>query len=179
MQSSFSKIPLFLSIIFFLFFCAIFLYFFGAISNHNKESQLKELEWRAETSRREEIKALDLSIKRLEGERVQLETHFAKSSDVVPFLDTIEELAPQVGAEAGVSSVDISEDRLSLLVGLKASGTFESLYKFLTLLENSPYELEFLSMDIRKGDISNVPDQGQTSSKWGATFKIKLLSFIE
>ena len=35
-------------------------------------------------------------------------------------------------------------------MAIKASGSFEALYKFLTLLENSPYELDFISMDIQK-----------------------------
>jgi len=77
-----------------------------------------------------------------------LETHFIKSSDVVPFLNTIEALGPAVGASAEIDSVDTSPDGASLIVELQASGSFGAVYKFLTLLENSPYELNFLSMDI-------------------------------
>ena len=178
MQNKSTKISLFLSTLFFLFSFFVFLYFFKAINNNNEESQSREDEWQRETFRRDEIKALDRSIKIIEPERIELETHFAKSSDAVPFLDTIERLAPRAGASAEVTSVDIGEDKISLLVGLKASGTFEGVYKFLTLLENSPYELEFVSMDIQKRDVSNAPDKNQTGSRWDATFKVKLLSFI-
>ncbi|TSC77943.1 MAG: hypothetical protein G01um101424_77 [Parcubacteria group bacterium Gr01-1014_24] len=167
MQNNFPKTPLFLSIIFFIFSCSVFLYFLEEINNNNQESQLKEMEWQTEALRRYEIKALDRSIKIIEGERAQLETHFAKSSDIVPFLDTIERLAPQVGTKAEVTSVNVSEDHTGLYVGMEASGTFNGLYKFLTLLENSPYELEFVSMDIKKG-----------LESWEAILKIKLLSFI-
>jgi len=178
MQNKFPKIPLFLSAMFFLFSFFTLFYFFQEINNNNEESQLKEIEWQTEMLRRDEIKMLDRSIKIIEIERKELETHFAKSSDVVPFLDTIERLAPQVGAKAEVVSVDIGEDKVSLIVGMKASGTFEGIYKFLTLLENSPYELEFVSIDIQKRDVLNTSDQNQIGSRWNATFKIRLLSFI-
>lgn len=168
MQGNFPKTPLFLSVIFFVISCSVFLYFLKEINKNNQESQLKETEWQTEALRRDEIKALDHSIKIIEAERTQLETHFAKSSDIVPFLDTIERLAPQAGAKAEVTSVNVSEDHTGLYVGMEAFGTFNGLYKFLTLLENSPYELEFISMDLSK-----------RVGSWDAVFKIKLLSFIQ
>ncbi len=130
---------------------------------------MREKEWQTEANRRNEIKTLNDSVKMIEEEKIRLETHFAKSSDIVPFLDTIEGLAPKVSVETEVSAVDVAEDHSGLLIGMKASGTFSGLYKFLTLLENSPYELKFIGMDINK----------ETASKWNAVFQIKLLSFIE
>jgi hypothetical protein len=43
------------------------------------------------------------------------------------------------------------------------------------LLENSPYELDFLSVDFHKssGDTKNKKD-----ARWEAVFKMQLLSFI-
>lgn len=179
MQSNFPKIPLLLSAIFFILSCIVFLFFYRVINDNNRESQLKEGEWQSEAFRRDEIKALDRSVKIIEGERVQLETHFAQSSDVVPFLDTIEGLAPQVGIQAEVVSVDILKDNTGLLVGMKASGTFDGLYKFLTLLENSPYELEFVSTDMTRETVLNVGSKNVVVPKWDLILKIKLLSFIK
>lgn len=178
MQSNFPKIPLLLSAIFFILSCLIFVFLYKAINNNNRESQLREGEWQIEAQRRDEIKALDHSIKIIEEERTQLETHFAKSSDIVPFLDTIERLASKAGARAEVTSVDIPKDSIGLLVGMKASGTFNGLYKFLTLLENSPYELEFLGVDMRQEAGTDAGGKGAAVYRWSATFKIKLLSFV-
>ena len=169
MQKIFQKISLLLSIIFCCILLFIFFYFYKAINNNNQEAQLKEVEWQNEAFRRDEIKALDYSVKIIESERAQLETHFAQSSNIVPFLDTIEGLAFKVSVKAEVTFVNPSEDNIGLMVGMKASGTFNNLYKFLTLLENSPYELEFIEMNMNKG----------TEREWDLILKIKLLSFIK
>ncbi|KKS24035.1 MAG: hypothetical protein UU82_C0013G0003 [Candidatus Nomurabacteria bacterium GW2011_GWC2_41_8] len=117
-------------------------------------------------------------LQKIADSRILLETHFAKSSDVVPFLDTIEKLALEVGTKAEVNSVDILTDNTGLIVGLKASGSFEAIYKFLTLLENSPYELDFPSIDMHKLAVSGVSDENIQNLKWEATFRIQLLSFV-
>lgn len=131
--------------------------------------------WHTEASRREEIKSLNRSMEMIEEERASLQAHFAQSADVVLFLDAIEGLAPKAGVKAEVLSVDTVDKEAGLRMNMKASGSFEEIYKFLTLLENAPYELEFISIDMQK-------KIGQTSGKkplWEAIFKIKLLSFIK
>lgn len=179
-QNNFFRIPLLFSVIFFcLSFLAVF-FLNREINNNNHAAQSREQEWQTEMQRREEIKALDRSVKIIEGERGQLETHFAKSSDVVPFLDMIEGLASKVEAKAEVTSVDILEDSTGLMVGMKATGTFSGLYRFLTLLENSPYALEFVGMDLHKETASGgAESKNVTISKWNVIFKLKLLSFIQ
>jgi len=174
------KIPLIITIVFFCVSIFLFLFFFKLTNDNYEESLLKESEWQRESSRRDELRTLDSSIKIIEAERAQLETHFAQSSDIVPFLNTMEDLASKVGAKAEIRSVDILKDHTGLLLGLNASGPFASLYKFLTLLENSPYQLEFISMNMQKGASSNGADgKSATASQWDVSFKIKLLSFIE
>ncbi len=177
MQSNFLKIPLLLSVIFFVFSSSIFIFLYKAINNSVIESQYKEGKWQGEALRRNEIKTLNDSAKTVESDKVQLEKHFAQSSDIVPFLDTIEGLAPKVGVKTEVTSVDISDDRITLLVSMKASGNFSSLYKFLTLLENSPYQLEFTGVNIQKETGADVGKKSNLYPKWNVTFKIKLLSF--
>ena len=179
MQNNFSKISLSLSIIFFIFSSFAFFYFFQVTNNNKKESQFAETQWQTEAFRRNKIKTLDRSVKVIEAERAQLETHFAQSSDIVPFLDAIEGLASKAGAKAEVTSVDILKDQAGLIVGMKASGTFSGLYKFLTLLENSLYELDFVSMDMRKETELSGENKSVLVPKWNVIFKIKLLSFIE
>jgi hypothetical protein len=117
-------------------------------------------------------------LKTTEPERILLDSHFIKSSDVVPFLDMFDKLAGAVGAKAEVASVVIAPDNSGLLVTIKATGLFEALDKFLMLLENSSYELDFISMDIQKSDVGVVSDKNTPSSQWSAVFGIKLLSFV-
>src|SRR3989344_1694715 len=109
MQKSFQKIPLLLSLIFFLASIFSFLYLYQEIKNNSWEIDKKENEWRIEAIRREELKTLNNSIEAIKEERQQLETHFARSSDVVLFLNTVEGLAKGAGIEKEVRSVDISK----------------------------------------------------------------------
>ena len=177
MKNNFPKTPFLISVIFLLVFSFSFFYLFNETNKKVQGSESKEMEWQTEANKRNEIRNLNNSIKSIETERTQLETHFAQSSDVVPFLDTLEELARKVGADAEVVSVNIAEDHTGLLVGVKASGTFNNLYKFITLLENSSYELEFISMDIQKTTTSDT--KGVNVPGWSANFSLKLLSFVE
>jgi len=170
MQINYHKKALIFSIIFFAFCCFVFFFVYQKIDSINKNSDKVLTEWQTEASKRDDIKSLNKSIKDIEEQKISLETHFADSADVVLFLNTIEGLGTAVGAKAEVTLVDVSKDEANLIVEMKASGTFESVYKLLMLLENSPYELEFNSVDIQKSGDSKI---------WNASFKIKLLSFIK
>jgi len=176
MQFILQKKSLILSIIFFLFSCFIFIFLYGNINKIKKTLQIAQEQLQVETFQRDNVKSLVNSIKVIEAERTLLENHFIKSSDVVPFLDTIEKLAMNVGVQAEVVSVDLPKDNPSMIVEMKALGNFESIYKLITLLENSQYETEFVSVNIQN---SNVVDLLISKNpQWNAILRIKLLSFI-
>jgi len=179
MKNNSQKTRLFLSVIFFVFFCLAFVFLYRKIDGNNQKAEQNAIAWQIEERRRDEIKSLDHSLQMIADDRALLETHFAKSSDVVPFLDTIEKLAPEAGAKTGIDSVSTMADSAGLIVGLKASGSFEAIYKFLTLLENSPYELDFLSMDMHKLAVPDALDKTASNLGWEAVFKIQLLSFVK
>lgn len=147
------------------------MFLYSTINSKQEISEQKLIEWKMETARRDEIKSLESSMKKIEKEKVLLEAHFVESSNPVPFLDTLEKLARSVNAKNSVSSVDVAKDGKSLVVGMNASGSFESFYKFLTLLENSEYDMEFLSIDMQK--------DGTSPDEWSAIIKIKLLTFVQ
>lgn len=178
MKNNFQKLPILFSLIFFLFLSFAFVFFYRTIDSINQKVESDMAVWQTEATRRDGIRSLDSSLQKIADNKVLLETHFAKSSDVVPFLDTIEKLASLSGIVAGIDSVGTSAENVGLVVGLKASGSFGNLYKFLTLLENSPYEINFLSMDLHKMTAANGSGKNIVGLPWKAVFKIQLLSFI-
>jgi hypothetical protein len=181
MQFILQKKSLIISIILFVFSCFIFVYLYININNIKETSQLAEEKWQTEMADRENARSLANSIKTIEPERALLETHFVQGSDVVPFLDTIEKLAKEVGVNAEVVSVNPMKSSSSLVVGIKASGSFGAIYKLTTLLENSPYILDFVSFDIQNlnAEDPSVSKNSKTKApQWTATFQIRLLSFI-
>ena len=141
--------------------------------------QLAQKKWRTEVTRIENARFLTNSIKVIEPERSLLETHFIQSSNIVPFLNMIEKLSIEVGAKAEIVSVNIEKDSPSLMVEMKTLGSFETIYKLVMLLENSPYSLEFVLVDIQNSNSQNISiGKSNKNQQWMATFKIKLLSFV-
>jgi len=179
MPKDFPKIQLVLTVLFLVISILAFFFFWRAINNNNQETKLEEAEWQRESSRASEMRALESTFKMVDRERSELGTHFAKSSDIVPFLDTIEALAKKTNTGAEFVSVNITKDQSGLLVEIKVSGTFDSIYKFLTLLENSPYELVFNGVEIHGQAVVEGEKKSIKLPQWNGVFRVKLLSFIQ
>ncbi len=167
------KRPLIFAILFFLLTGAGLFFLLREIRVQDAMAEETLAAWQKESAKRDDVRSLERSVKMIEPEMLMLESHFARSSDIVPFLDTLEGLAAKAGAKAEVTSVDTSKEEPTLLVGMKASGSFDSLYKFLTLLENSPYELRFESWNMERADASGK------MPTWEATMRLELLSFVK
>ncbi|MBP9715138.1 MAG: hypothetical protein KBD52_01450 [Candidatus Pacebacteria bacterium] len=165
--------PLVFSIIFFIFSCIIFVFLHKEVNKKQKIAQEIEVEWEKEEHGRNNFKKLESVLKETEEDRTLIEEHFVYSSDIVPFLDMIEELAPKVEVDVKVSLVDILKDNTTFTVDLNTEGSFENIYNFISLLENNFYELEFMKIDMKKEgeDVNGV-------NKWRGAIKIKVLSFI-
>mgnify|MGYP001559388871 CR=1 FL=1 len=173
------KIEFISSVTFFAVALSALLLFYGQIDSMEQISEQKLTQWRVESDRRDEIKSLESLIKKVESEKALLETHFAYSQNPVPFLDSIEKLAKSVNAKITISSVDIAKDENALFVSMNTSGTFEALYRFITLMENSSYDLEFVSINIKKEGEVNTATAKQQTTDWSASMRIKLLTFIK
>lgn len=179
MNFIFQKKSLIFSIIIFIISCLIFFFLYKIILNNEDMSKTKRDEWQTQLTQREQSKILMGSIKSIENEMTLLNDHFVKSSDIVPFLNTIEKIADDTGVKAEVLSVDIEKEEPSLSAQIKAYGTFEELYKLINLFENSKYNLKFISMNIK-----SLSTPGEENSKeelkpeWVGDFRIKLLSFV-
>lgn len=185
MRYGFRKNFIVLSAIIFLLFVIAFWFLYNGIQKKNDASEKISTEWQTEDSRRNEIKTIMRSVGTIQTNNEIIGTHFANASNLVPFLDTIDSFAPKVGAENEIVSVDILPDTKELVIGIKVLGSFESIYRFLTLLENSPYEIKFLVTDISKASGTQKDGaEGVKSEKtgkifsWEGMFEIKLESFI-
>ena len=177
MKYNFKKLPLILSTTLLIFSCFVFFSLYMKIKNNIIDSDSTFSEWKNEYDKREEIKLLNNFIKSTQEKRLLLDTHFAQSSNIVPFLDMFEKLGSQLGLKVEIISVNIPSDNTGLEVAVKASGRFEFIYKFIKLLEISPYEIEIASFDMRK--TSSLETDSNQSSEWSVNLSLKLLSFIK
>lgn len=178
MKNNFQKIPLLFSVLLLVFLCALFTFLYNETNNNDQKAALGLSTWQTEANRRNEITSLDSTLMQIAGSRSSLDSHFAESSDVVPFLDTIEELGVPAGAQTEIDSVTMGASNNGLVVGLKATGSFDSVYKFITLLENSPYEIDFQTMDLHRSSMPDATSKNNKNPEWEADFNIQLLSFV-
>jgi hypothetical protein len=180
MKNKSQKILLFLSIASFLILCALFFFFYQKIENNIAVAKQLQVNLQTEIAKREQIEDFNNSFKSITPDETLFETHFAQSSNIVPFLNAIEQMADSVGTQSEVSSISVAGDNTGLIVDMNDTGSFSQVYKFITLLENSPYELQFDSVDMSI-TIPNTPDKKKGSAKgnvWQATIEMKLISFI-
>lgn len=165
------------AVIFFALSCGVFVFLYHSINNNRKVFHDAMAAWQREEDRLAEIRLIDRSINEVETEKALFEAHFASKLDVVPFLDNLEKLAKSVGASAEVASVDTKDGASGLIVALRTSGSFESLYKLIMLLENAPYELRIESIDLQR---DSFVDAGVgLAQKWRAVIQVKLLSYVD
>ncbi|HEY4493861.1 MAG TPA: hypothetical protein VJB95_00285 [Candidatus Paceibacterota bacterium] len=171
MRSALSKLPLLISFIFLALSAVVFFSLYRAVNKNIVLAEGAEAVWQKEMSRQNDIKSLQNSIRLIDKEKEELTAHFIASSDVVPLLDMLERLAREVGAKGEITFVDNGGGNAGLTVSLRAAGSFESIYKFIRLLENSPYELEFTFLDLKKLDTK--------TPSWEASIRVKLLTFAQ
>lgn len=179
MKKILQKIPFIFSILFLFVSVFVFVFIYQKINDNNLNAEKANTEWQTEAMRREEIKSLDRALSMVAEESRVLDTHFAFSSDVVPFLNTIEKLALSVGAEPEITSVSTSEADSVLSADFRADGSFESLYKFISLLEQSPYMIEISAFELSRPLKAGELDINNKNPKWEVYFHIKLLSFLK
>jgi Tfp pilus assembly protein PilO len=78
----------------------------------------------------------------------RIDGYFLKSSDILPFIQALEEAARRSGAQLEVSNAGIAESKegQSLTLSIKTKGSFSSLVRFSSAVEALPFPLsiEFL-----------------------------------
>lgn len=168
-----TQMPLIFSIIFFLLSVGIFYFIFQEVNKINSSAILAEKNFQQEKFKRKNLSLLVESIERTQIQRVNLEKHFVYSSDIVPFLNSIESLGPKLGMVIDVSFVDVLKDNSGMVVNFKTKGFFENVYKLLSLLENFKYELKVLGVSLTKEQLNEA-----SVGNWQAEFKLKVVSFI-
>lgn len=162
-----------------VFFCISFFFLYRQINLNNKSFAEASIAFSTEEQRRGDIQSLNKVLSQIQNEIIFLDSHFLRSSDIAPFLDSLEKSAASVGDTAEVVSVDYQDIKnKGILIGIKVAGSFEDIYKFLLLLENSKYELSIVSAKFTR-ESTGSESEGSSLPKWRADFTIKIISFLE
>lgn len=172
-----TKKLLFFSFMFFLFTCLFFVFLLIRIKFNEEDTRRINFDWQVESERREEVRSLSFFIKQISKEKETFESYFVNESTLVNFLNVLEGVGNSVGVSVEVNSFEPQRDSTTgLILNIKSAGDFVSLYKFIKLLENSPYEMEVISLDMQKlGFLNDV----SAKSNWSASISIRLVNYLQ
>jgi hypothetical protein len=133
---------------------------------------------------RERILALDTDLKNLkvlesfliqtQEERGIIEPAFVRGGDFVPFIEDLERVGAESSVEVRVESAILGGSAAAPKepsFRLTAEGSFSSLFRYMLLLENLPYEIAFGEVRF----VKNLNESGE--GIWIGTFIINLKSY--
>lgn len=176
MQFDYSKNKhIIFSFLFLLIAILICIFLYIETNNLQEKIAVSNEKWQNENIKRNNAQALAEFLEKVKDKKDSLESHFVRSSDIVPVLGTIENLALRTGSIMEVISVNLSKDGNYLELMLKAEGNFESLYKFMLLLENSPYQVSISNFGLL---LSNAEPEKGKLPMWTANLSISLSGLL-
>ncbi|MCX6757337.1 MAG: hypothetical protein NTZ44_00405 [Candidatus Nomurabacteria bacterium] len=171
-------IKIFIALLFIILSIVGFFYIFNSIKSKNDNTTNLLTQAQDESDRRNNIEKLNVQIKAIAPQRKMLETHFAKSSDVVTFLDNLQNLGKLAKAPVEIFSVDLDKDNSLLKVQMSAKGSFIAIHNLFYLLQNSQYELDFSAVNLQTTTGSSDSTKNVSNiQQWQANFSLTLLSF--
>jgi Tfp pilus assembly protein PilO len=123
----------------------------------------------------EEVSALKKSLASRKEDQATLNSYFTDNDHVVSVLDSIEGFGDPTGTAVSITSVDISRSKLATLkISLKATGSFEGVFRLSKMIENLPYETNITSVNFSE----HPADAGKNSPPvWEGSYGIEITSF--
>lgn len=107
------------------------------------------------------ITAIKNSLTELGKDEQSAEQYFVSTSEVVPYLGSLEDLGKSIGTKVEVVSVsaDTAKPKGHLNLSLKITGPFTAVIKTLGAIEYQPYDtvIKSLALDTSLGNASSTP----------------------
>lgn len=179
---------IFLGTSFLLLLSAIggYVYLYSRITKKTESVESVAIEIENEKRSQQNISGLKRSIVLTEQKNKILESHFVTEGKVVNFIESIEMLGKESGVVVDIQSLQPGEQtgKEGLYVTLSLNGEFNSVNKFILLLENMPYQIVLgnviLSTDkkpVPSTDPSKAVPSPVGNPKWKASVDFVLTSY--
>ena len=145
----------------------------------NQQSAALATETAALEKQESDIGQLRLNVKATDENLQNLNTHFIHTSDPVPFLTTVEDYGRTASVSTKFDAVSAEKKPDRLNVSITAQGTFAAVYRFLSLLEAIPYQIQFTEVNAQSFSASADPNSKQKPQTiWEARISLSVLSII-
>jgi hypothetical protein len=168
---------LFSTIILFVLVTGIYVYLFHTIKKLGEHSATLFAEVTALEVQESEIGQLRKNVQATDENLKQLTLHFINTGDIVPFLETVEGYGRTLHVVTKFDSVVVEKSPNRVTLSLSANGTFTDVYRFIALLESSPYELTFTNVNLQSTD-GGTQDKKLATGIWNAHITLSVLSVI-
>lgn len=156
----------------------LYSYVFIDIKSKNEHTALLSEEIATMTREQDEIDNLKKTVAFTETKRSDLSTHFVDGSNPAPFLDAIENLGVSSDTVVVITSVEQPKQSNTLGVSFLATGSFDSIYRLIRLLENLPYKIKIEKVFLSKKSSPQVDAKIPVRQEWTANITFTLISFI-
>ena len=170
----------FLSIAIVVSLVLLFVYgfLFQVIFTTNRSLQALEEDVSTQAGREERLRAARNILANTESERTNLASSFLRENEVVSFIELVEELENTAGAELRVQSVDLkdADDNSTvyewLELAIEATGSWQEVYHFLSLVEHMPVSVFLVHARIRH--VESIGDEEAPIEPWLGSFTIRI-----
>lgn len=143
-----------------IFSVGVFIFIFRDIKFTNENTSIMKVRLEKKIIQKNNLSNLEKTIKETKEQREVLQSYVVDENKIDQFIGWLEIKGDPVGAGVLVNSVKRLPEQKTLNVTLTATGSFNSVMNFTSLLENSSYKLNlenlFLSKFINQGDEENL-----------------------
>ena len=125
-----------------------------------------------------QIGVIKQSLSDTDARRAKLDSYFVDPNNVVPFLETIEGYGKTAGVSTTFSEVQLADKPTHLTVTVDANGSFTNIYRFVSMLEAAPYEIQVTESDIQTvvpGTLNPIDGLPKVAG-WDAAITLSVLS---
>ena len=126
------------------------------------------------------LQDLNSVLKDIKEDQNKLNSYFVSSDEIIDFLEAVEKIGQDSGAEVEVHSIDEVETSNPLIdiltLNLTAKGNWESVYHFLILIQNYPVRATFDRIHMSTARTKSLErDENAEEDEWRGVFNMKVL----
>lgn len=126
------------------------------------------------------LRSVKSLIKDTAKEREELDSRFVADDNIVNFIEIIEDLGADSGAEVEIISVSVSDINKEITnksdigeflnLDFKIEGRFAQVFHFLSMLEKLPFNI-----DILRANLEKISNETKNADSWNGFFSIAVV----
>lgn len=158
MQKNSTIFMLSLTILAVLFASGIFVFMFKVIQNKNEHTSKVLMTLEDKMAEKENMSVVNQRLTEVETTSKTVNSYFVDSKQIDLFVAYLEKIGADTSTDLAVKDVSVSTtEKGSLSLKLSVKGTFSNIMQVVSLLENSPYQINITQTYLNKELVDNAP----------------------